>query len=140
MRDKKLLLLAAMGGIVLIDALIPEHQTDELGVDKVIHILFYLFLTTFLLRTRWIRNIPHGSWLAIIVAFALGGIHELLQSFMPAGHPSFWDAFANLVGAVSGMYLYRTSDPWKAWVDAPLPFDYNPQTRVLRVGKSRFNL
>lgn len=138
-RDKKLVLLAAMGVIVIIDALLPEQKTGELGMDKVIHVLFYLFLTTFLLRTRWILAIPHGSWLAIVVATALGGAHEFLQSFMPTGHPSIWDAFANLVGAVSAVYLYRTSDPWKAWVDAPLPVDYDPRSRVLRIGRLRIN-
>ena len=94
--------LSTVGSVQLPESLISP--------DKIGHFIAYCVLTILVLLGLWKSNqlSSRTMILAIIISSGYGALLEVIQfSFFPDRYFELWDAFANIVGAVAGYYIFR---------------------------------
>ncbi|MFI3269158.1 MAG: VanZ family protein [Rikenellaceae bacterium] len=85
------------------------HSVDVVGLDKLVHLLFYFGLTTLLLTQQWIRGRSITTKRVVVIATAAalyGGVMEILQHFI-GRECSLLDMMANSLGALLGAVIFR---------------------------------
>ena len=91
--------------LVIVLSLQPSESASDLGLfDKLIHFAVYFLMAIVALLVFRSKG---GRASALLVTFSLGAILELGQGFVIERDPSYADAVANILGALSGVLTYR---------------------------------
>jgi len=85
----------------------PSAQTVvEFNVGDILHVLGYLVYAILAERMlNYTRFKQHRWQLAFLIAVAVGGINEVLQSFIPGRYTDVMDFIYNAIGAVIGVLI-----------------------------------
>jgi len=80
-------------------------------IDKVLHFTAYALLGALFLRAFNITRIRHHLKLIIILSIILSSLYgisdEIHQSFVPFRTADAMDALADILGSITGVYLYQ---------------------------------
>lgn len=91
--------------LVIVLSLMPAESASNLGFfDKLIHFAVYFLMAILALL---VFRSQGGRAAALLVTFSMGAILELGQGFVIDREPSYADAVANILGALSGVVTYR---------------------------------
>lgn len=73
-------------------------KTDVPFSDKIVHAMMYgaLALSYYIAYTQW----RHVFWLMVLLPSLWGILFEVLQIYVPSRSMTYWDAVANVLGAV----------------------------------------
>lgn len=73
-------------------------KTDVPFSDKIVHAMMYgaLALSYYIAHTHW----RHVFWLMVLLPSLWGILFEVLQIYVPSRSMTYWDAVANVLGAV----------------------------------------
>ena len=89
----------------------PDRIPDISHIDKFLHFGAYAILAVLFFRT--FESLPLNNSLKVImilgiISSALYGVaDEIHQHYVPYRDADVWDAVANLLGSVFGVYAYR---------------------------------
>lgn len=96
------------GGIGIIGKLGLDFKNS----DKLLHLLFYLFLSVSIYwgftkqKTAFSKNIIHSY--SLMIPFIVGGLVEIIQgNFIPSRHGEVEDMAANTIGIIMGFLIYQ---------------------------------
>jgi len=105
--------------LVIILSLQPAESALNLGIfDKLIHFMVYFLMAILALVAFRSKG---GRAAALLVTFSLGAILELGQGLVIDRNPSYADAVANILGALSGVLTYRI------WLRDKVSVGYPPE-------------
>jgi VanZ family protein len=105
--------------LVTILSLQPAESASNLGIfDKLIHFMVYFLMAILALVAFKSKG---GRAAALLVTFSLGAILELGQGLVIDRNPSYGDAVANILGALSGVLTYRI------WLRDKFSVSYPPE-------------
>lgn len=86
---------------------IPRVPIDitPLGIDKVLHAVFYAILCFLVWRALWFQSRVgifqrHSLLVAFLFSFGYGIVMEWYQRYLPGRSPDIYDAVANGTGAL----------------------------------------
>jgi VanZ family protein len=89
----------------------PEQIPVFPYVDKVLHVTAYGIMGILFYRAyqtlRFKDNIKMLMFLSVVSASLYGISDEIHQSFVPFREAEVADAIADMIGAISGVYLYQ---------------------------------
>lgn len=95
--------------------LMPTSQLPSVGlagIDKIVHILIFLFLTILwqlvVFKRRGDRLTTKSSFLLLVVMIMFGILIEVLQGEVTVSRTgNFYDVLADLLGAVMGVLVFQ---------------------------------
>ena len=90
----------------------PEQIPDWSYLDKLLHFFAYAVLGALFMRAfdalHRKEKLNQIMLLSILCSSLYGISDELHQYFIPFRHADLFDAFADVVGSVWGVYIYRS--------------------------------
>ena len=103
--------------LILILSIMPGRDLPEVNIvqiDKLVHMSFYLILTVLLVRGffkqytfPFLKN--HAINVVVLIGVLYGIIIEIIQgAFTADRHFDLWDAFANSIGVMIGVIIFKS--------------------------------
>ena len=85
------------------------HEFKNFSIDKLLHLVEYFGLglvlsRSFLKATSLKKNVIF--WVVIAFGFIIGMSDEFYQSFVPGRQSSVYDLLADIIGVLSGSWIY----------------------------------
>ena len=99
----------------------PEYVITFALSDKLMHVLAYAIMGILFFRAYGTmpvkKNLSLLTGLSIVSASLFGVSDEIHQYFVPGRSAELWDLIADVIGSISGVFLYR------AWVAFKKPIE-----------------